>query len=63
MYVESTRERGSWGGGGVLPIMACTLSSTEGVTFFQLQVYKWVGISPVEVHGRVRKSAVRCIKD
>ena len=25
MYVESTRERGSWGGGGgVLPIMACT---------------------------------------
>ena len=54
MYVESTRERGSWRVRG---------SSTEGVTFFQLQVYKWVGISPVEIHGRVRKSAVRCIKD
>ena len=35
----------------------------EGGTFFRFQVYNRVRISRVEGHGRVTKSAVRCIKD
>ena len=35
----------------------------EGGTFFRFQVYERVGISRAEVHVRVRKSDIRCVKD
>ena len=44
--------------------MACTgRFSPEGETFFRFQIYERVGISRAEVHVRVSKSDIRCIKD
>ena len=47
------------GGGGVISLMTYTgRVCPKGVPFFKLQVYEKVGISLVEVYGRIGKSVI-----
>ena len=46
-------------GGGVISLMTYTgRVCPKGVPFFKLQVYEKVGISLVEVYGRIGKSVI-----
>ena len=48
-----------YGGGGVISLMTYTgRVCPKGVPFFKLQVYEKVGISLVEVYGRIGKSVI-----
>ena len=48
-----------YGGGRVISLMTYTgRVCPKGVPFFKLQVYEKVGISLVEVYGRIGKSVI-----
>ena len=53
-----------WGGGGVLPIMACTgrFRLKGYLQVFRLQVYKREGIAQVEVYKREENGSYRYLK-
>ena len=59
-YIESTLEKGS---GGTPHNGLYGEAPPEGGTFFRFQGYERVRISRAEVHVRVRKSDIRCVKD